>query len=129
MKSASGYANDGLLGHLENHLRNWSGPGRDPWKVVCSSSTIKHRLPVSDRRAAVYERPEFVDRLPAPLVSTPQLFEWRRTEDCNGIRENGLPALKLIGPLFPLTRNRQERPLFRRAYSSALVDVVHHETD
>jgi hypothetical protein len=47
----------------------------------------QHRLDPDERAAAVYSRPEFVDALTLPVISTRQLFDWWRASDWISLRE------------------------------------------
>jgi hypothetical protein len=80
------------MGHLENHLRTWPPPGWEPVEGGVLIVNDQHRLPPSERREAVYDRPEFLRTLPAPVVSTRQLFEWWRSAAWDRIRDSIFPA-------------------------------------
>lgn len=92
VKSASGNANEVLMGHLENHLANWPPDGQDSVEGGVLVVNHQHRLPPAERSALVYERPEFVRSLRAPVISTRQLFEWWRSGAFDQIREAIFPV-------------------------------------
>jgi hypothetical protein len=87
IKSARGDASEAFMDRLQSHVRNWPERDRDPVEGGVLVVNHQHRLPPADRREAVYQRPEFTDHLPAPVISTLQLFEWWRTQDWTSVRE------------------------------------------
>lgn len=92
VKSSKGNASETLMGRLENHLRNWPAPGRDNVEGGVLVVNHQHGLPPSQRTEAVYSRPEFLRNLPAPVISTRQLFDWWRLGDRVGVRNAIFPT-------------------------------------
>lgn len=88
VKSAAGNASENLVSQLENHLRTW--PQLQPDRPVSGGILIvnhQHHLDPSERASAAYERPEFVQALTIPVITTPQLFEWWRNSDWDAITD------------------------------------------
>jgi hypothetical protein len=87
VKAASGRAQESLIGHIQRHLDTW--PQIRPNEPVTGGVLVvnhQHKLHPSERTARVYSRPEFVDTLTMPVVSTVELFNWWRTSDWAAIR-------------------------------------------
>jgi hypothetical protein len=87
VKAASGPAQESLVGHLDRHLATW--PQLRPDEPVGGGVLVvnhQHRLHPSERTARVYSRPEFVDALTVPVISTVELFHWWRTSDWTAIQ-------------------------------------------
>ncbi len=100
VKAASGPAQESLVGHLQRHLDTW--PQLRPDEPVSGGVLVvnhQHRRHPSERTARVYSRPEFVDALTVPVLSTVALFNWWRTSDWTAIRTAVLGAgPPTIGP-------------------------------
>jgi hypothetical protein len=100
VKAASGPAQESLVGHLQRHLDTW--PQLRPDEPVSGGVLVvnhQHRLHLSERTARVYSRPEFIDALTVPVLSTVALFNWWRTSDWTAIRTAVLGAgPPTIGP-------------------------------
>ena len=92
VKSASGNAGEKLMGQLENHLRNWPPPGQDPVEGGVLIVNHQHRLPPAERSEAVYDRPDFLRNLTAPVISTRQLYDWWRSAAWDQIRDAIFPS-------------------------------------
>ncbi|WP_433332890.1 hypothetical protein [Spirillospora sp. CA-294931] len=87
VKSTSGAASESLVGDLDRHLATW--PRLRPHQPVEGGVLIvnhQHKLQPDQRPAQVYTRPEFVESLRSPVISTGMLFDWWRTEDWAAIR-------------------------------------------
>jgi hypothetical protein len=86
VKSAAGNVGENLVSQLENHLRTW--PQLQPSSPVGGGILIvnhQHRLDPSERASRAYERPEFVQALTVPVITTPQLFEWWRNSEWDAV--------------------------------------------
>lgn len=93
VKAASGPAQESLVGHLQRHLDTW--PQLRPDEPVTGGVLVvnhQHKRHPSERTARVYSRPEFVDGLTVPVISTIELFNWWRTSDSAAIRNAALGA-------------------------------------
>jgi hypothetical protein len=93
VKAASGPAQESLVGHLRRHLDTW--PQLRPGEPVSGGVLVvnhQHKRHPSERMARVYSRPEFVDALTVPVISTVELFSWWRTSDWAPIRAAVLGA-------------------------------------
>jgi hypothetical protein len=93
VKAASGPAQESLVGHLQRHLDTWPHLGRD--EQVSGGVLVvnhQHKRHPSERTARVYSRPEFVDALTVPVISTVELFNWWCTSDWAAIRTAVLGA-------------------------------------
>jgi len=113
VKSAAGNAAESLLGNLQNHLRTW--PQLRPGEPVDGGVLIinhQHRLDPALRSPQVYSRPEFVDSLTTPVISTRALFDWWRVADWPVIRE------AVLGFVAPPTRLDPPHDLPRLAPSA-----------
>ena len=102
IKSSAGNAGEELVARLENHLRTW--PQLQPASsVVGGVLVVNHqtRLDPAERSSAAYERPEFVESLPFPVITTRQLFDWWRNSDWSAITH----------AFFPASANRDSRPI------------------
>jgi hypothetical protein len=88
IRSASGSASEDFVGDLKRHLETW--PQLRPSEPVGGGVLIvnhQHKLEPYERSSAVYSRPEFVESLAVPVLSTRELFEWWRTSDWTSMRE------------------------------------------
>ena len=92
VKSASGNAGEKLMGQLENHLRNWPPPGQGPVDGGVLIVNHQHRLPPAERSHAVYDRPDFLRNLAAPVISSRELYEWWRSAAWDQIRSAVFPS-------------------------------------
>jgi len=105
VKAASGAAQEALVGYLQRHLDTW--PQLRPAEPVSGGVLVvnhQHRRHPSERTARVYSRPEFVDALTVPVISTVELFNWWRTSDWPAIRTAVLgahPSGVVPGPTAP----------------------------
>lgn len=91
VKSTSGAAPERLADDLRRHLTTW--PQLRPNEPVAGGVLVvnhQHKLNPSERASDVYSRPEFVNALPFPVVSTARLFQWWRSEDWTAIRTAAL---------------------------------------
>lgn len=87
VKATGGAAPESLVGHLDRHLATW--PQLRPHQPVEGGVLIvnhQHKLHPAQRATQVYSRPEFVDALTVPVISTVELFDWWRTADWASIQ-------------------------------------------
>ena len=52
----------------------------------------QHRLPPAERSHAVYDRPDFLRNLAAPVISSRELYEWWRSAAWDQIRSAVFPS-------------------------------------
>ncbi|HUX72144.1 MAG TPA: hypothetical protein VMV41_16630, partial [Cellulomonadaceae bacterium] len=88
VKSASGNPKETLAEAPMRHLTTW--PSLRPGIAVSGVALIlnhQHKTHPLDRSPSPYSRPEFVNALQFPVISTTQLFEWWRHDELDAIRE------------------------------------------
>ncbi|MET8757585.1 hypothetical protein [Lentzea sp. NPDC004782] len=87
VKSERGPAKEALVGDLRRHLDTWGelqpGSPADGGTLIVNH---QHKLAPGQRPRQIYRRPEFVNTLTVPVVSTLDLFDWWRTKDWKAIR-------------------------------------------
>ena len=96
VKAVSGAAQESLVGHLQRHLDTW--PQLCPHEPVSGGVLVvnhQHKLHPTERSTSVYARPEFVNALTVPVLSTVELFNWWRTSNWQAIRSS------VLGPQSP----------------------------
>ncbi|MBB5774048.1 hypothetical protein [Nonomuraea jabiensis] len=118
IKSTSGSAGENLAMALQRHLSTW--PQLRPDEPVSDGVLIvnhQHRLHPSLRPPHVYSRPEFVESLSTPVISTSVLFDWWRASDWAAIRDailGSAPPVAFLDPAQPpLTSSRPKRRRWR----------------
>lgn len=87
VKSASGNAPERLAEAPTRHLATWPQL-RPEIPVAGVVLVVNHQAKIHplDRSPRPYTRPEFIDSLSFPVISTMQLFGWWRRGDHEGIR-------------------------------------------
>ncbi|WP_396913900.1 hypothetical protein [Mycolicibacterium sp.] len=87
VKSESGNASEKLVGDARNHLDTWSSL-RPDIAIEGVSLIINHQIRTypADRSDQAYTRPEFVESLTMPVITTTALFDAWRHRDLDAIR-------------------------------------------
>lgn len=99
VKSASGRAAEGLVGDANRHLDTW--PQLQPdIQVEGITLVVNHQWNIHplDRSADVYTRPEFVQSLTLPVITTLELFDAWRQSDFDRVRRAVFPETTLGRP-------------------------------
>lgn len=92
VKSASGRAAEGLVGDANRHLDTWAQLRADI-QVEGITLVVNHQTNIHplDRSPDVYTRPEFVQSLTLPVITTRELFDAWRQGDFDRVRRAVFP--------------------------------------
>lgn len=130
VKSASGRAAEGLVGDANRHLDTWPQLRADV-QVEGITLVVNHQTNIHplDRSPEVYTRPEFVQSLTLPVITTLELFDaWRQSDFdrvCRAVFPEttiGRPASAATpdnsGTRQPSTDGAQTRPWWQRLFGA-----------